>query len=79
MPYGNVGIGTASPGQKLEVVGNIKGQIIESASGGVKFPDGTVQASAATAVASPTVATQATRSGSIFNGYGYARQTAISS
>ncbi len=41
---GNVGIGTASPGQKLTVAG-----IVESASGGIKFPDGTIQTSAATA------------------------------
>ncbi|MBC7420543.1 MAG: hypothetical protein H7328_07430, partial [Bdellovibrio sp.] len=39
---GNVGIGTATPGQRLTVAGTI-----ESTSGGVKFPDGTVQATAA--------------------------------
>ncbi|MBI4779095.1 hypothetical protein HY797_01420 [Candidatus Falkowbacteria bacterium] len=39
---GNIGIGTANPGQKLSVVG-----IIESASGGFKFPDGTTQTTAA--------------------------------
>jgi hypothetical protein len=33
-----VGIGTTTPGQKLSVAG-----VIESTSGGVKFPDGTVQ------------------------------------
>lgn len=38
---GNVGIGTSSPGQKLSVAG-----VIESTSGGFKFPDGTVQTSA---------------------------------
>lgn len=38
---GNVGIGTATPGQKLTVAGTI-----ESTSGGVKYPDGTVQATA---------------------------------
>lgn len=38
---GNVGIGTAGPGQKLSVAG-----IIERTSGGVKFPDGTVQTTA---------------------------------
>ncbi|MBI3626994.1 hypothetical protein HY224_03035 [Candidatus Uhrbacteria bacterium] len=40
---GNVGIGTASPGQKLSVVGTI-----ESTSGGIKFPDGSIQTTAAT-------------------------------
>jgi hypothetical protein len=38
---GNVGIGTTSPSQKLTVAGTI-----ESTSGGVKFPDGTVLSSA---------------------------------
>lgn len=40
----NVGIGTASPGQKLTVAGTV-----ESTTGGFKFPDGTTQASAASA------------------------------
>lgn len=35
---GNVGIGTITPGQKLTVAG-----IIQSTSGGIMFPDGTVQ------------------------------------
>jgi hypothetical protein len=39
----NVGIGTSTPGSKLTVAG-----IIESTSGGVKFPDGTTQTTAAT-------------------------------
>lgn len=39
---GNVGIGTSSPGEKLTVNG-----IIETTNGGVKFPDGTIQTSAA--------------------------------
>ena len=39
---GNVGIGTPSPGQKLTVTGTI-----ESTSGGIKFPDGTTQTTAA--------------------------------
>jgi len=34
----NVGIGTATPGQKLTVAG-----IIESTTGGIKFPDGSIQ------------------------------------
>jgi hypothetical protein len=38
----NVGIGTSNPGQKLSVVG-----MIESTTGGFKFPDGTVQTTAA--------------------------------
>src|SRR5439155_1283024 len=37
-----VGIGTATPGQRLSVAGTV-----ESASGGFKFPDGTVQTTAA--------------------------------
>ena len=38
---GNVGIGTAAPGQRLSVFGTI-----ESTSGGFKFPNGTVQTTA---------------------------------
>ena len=41
-PGGNVGIGTTTAGSKLTVAGKI-----ESTSGGVKFPDGTTQATAA--------------------------------
>jgi microcystin-dependent protein len=39
---GNVGVGTNSPGQKLTVNGTI-----ESLSGGIKFPDATIQTTAA--------------------------------
>lgn len=40
--YGNVGVGTALPTSKLTVAG-----IIESLSGGIKFPDGTIQTTSA--------------------------------
>ena len=40
---GNIGIGMINPGQKLSVVG-----VIESTSGGFKFPDSTTQTTAAT-------------------------------
>lgn len=43
MISGNVGIGTVSPGQKLTVNGTI-----ESLTGGIKFPDGTIQLTSAT-------------------------------
>jgi len=43
---GNVGIGTAAPGEKLEVAGNVK---ITGTGNGIKFPDGTSQTTAATA------------------------------
>ncbi|MBK7473631.1 MAG: hypothetical protein IPI73_26340 [Betaproteobacteria bacterium] len=42
---GNVGIGATSPGSKLTVAG-----LIESTSGGIKFPDGTIQTTGTTAV-----------------------------
>lgn len=41
-PAANVGIGTASPAQKLTVAGTV-----HSTTGGFKFPDGTVQTTAA--------------------------------
>src|SRR3989338_1977298 len=44
---GNVGIGTVTPAQKLSVAG-----IIESTSGGFKFPDGTIQITAGGGVGS---------------------------
>ncbi|HZT60557.1 MAG TPA: tail fiber domain-containing protein [Pyrinomonadaceae bacterium] len=44
-PTGNVGVGTASPTQKLEVAGNLK---ISGNGNGLMFPDGSVQTTAAT-------------------------------
>lgn len=50
---GNVGIGTLSPTEKLTVSG-----VVHSTSGGFKFPDGTVQTSAATGT--PSIAANTT-------------------
>lgn len=43
LPSGNVGIGSGSPSERLQVAG-----VIHSSSGGVRFPDGTLQTTAAT-------------------------------
>ncbi len=45
---GNVGIGTTTPANRLSVVG-----IVQSTSGGLMYPDGTVQTSMANAVPGP--------------------------
>jgi len=47
-PTGNIGIGVADPETRLEVAG-----VIKSKTGGFKFPDGTIQTSAATDVSVP--------------------------
>lgn len=52
---GNVGVGTATPGQKLSVNG-----VIESTSGGFKFPDGSTQTTAAVSGAGYTQLTPQT-------------------
>ena len=50
---GGVGVGTSSPSQKLEVVGNLQ---ISGSGSGLKFPDGTTQTTAAAAPTSRTPA-----------------------
>ena len=52
---GDVGIGTSSPTEKLSVAG-----IIESTSGGVKFPDGSTQTTAAASFSLPYADTAST-------------------
>lgn len=55
---GSVGIGTAAPTQKLEVAG----QVFSNA-GGFRFPDNTVQATAATTTPATTVSNGLTKTG----------------
>ena len=50
---GNVGIGTTAPGEKLSVAG-----VIESTTGGFKFPDGTTQITASTGGIDPTTTSE---------------------
>lgn len=48
LPSGNVGIGTTSPGAKLEVYGNLK--LTANSGGSITFQDGTTQSTAYTGV-----------------------------
>jgi hypothetical protein len=59
-PDGKVGIGTSAPAQALSVAGTI-----ESTSGGFRFPDGTVQASALSTGANTFTGTQTIGSGNL--------------
>lgn len=62
---GNVGIGTATPGQKLEVAGTVY-----SSTGGFRFPDNTTQTTAAISGAAPmTVVTATTQAAATGNHY----------
>ena len=59
----NVGIGTSAPNSKLTVVG-----LIETTTGGVKFPDGTIQTTASTGVSGSFINNQTTpQAGANFN------------
>jgi hypothetical protein len=56
----NVGIGTTEPASKLEVAG-----IVHSTSGGFKFPDGTIQTTAATLMAGTAPSAQVRAVGTV--------------
>jgi hypothetical protein len=58
LPSGNVGIGTASPGQRLEVAGTVF-----SSSGGFRFPDNTVQTTAAVTTPATTASNGLAKTG----------------
>jgi hypothetical protein len=59
-PSGNVGIGTPTPGQKLSVAG-----AVESTTGGFRFPDGSVQTTAAVMRFPPPLGTTGVGYGSL--------------
>ena len=61
---GNVGIGTSSANSKLTVAGQV-----ESTATGYKFPDGTVQASAATGAPTLVIVTATTQTAASGNHY----------
>ncbi len=58
----NVGIGTSTPNSKLTVVG-----LIETTTGGVKFPDGTIQTTASTGSVNPILNQTTPQAGANFN------------
>lgn len=58
--FGNVGINTTTPSEKLEVVGNVK---IDGSGSGLVFPDGTIQTTASNAASVGGVTTFANPAG----------------